>query len=70
MCPGLRPRALSQNDMDKRRLTPGTKVQVLLDGKVKKGVVTGTVPTLWGGTAVTVKVGTKEQAIDYNAIVK
>ena len=56
--------------MDKRRLTPGTKVQVLLDGKVEKGVVTGTVPTLWGGTAVTVKVGTKEQAIDYNAIVK
>ena len=56
--------------MDKRRLTPGTKVQVLLDGTVKKGIVTSTVPTLWGGTAVTVKVGTKELAIDYNAIVK
>lgn len=27
----------------------GDKVKIRLDGKVKQGIITGTVPLLWGG---------------------
>lgn len=27
----------------------GTRVKFLQDGKIEKGVITGAVPTLWGG---------------------
>ena len=48
----------------------GTRVKFLQDGKIKKGVITGAVPTLWGGETLTVKVGVREITIDAKAIIK
>ena len=54
--------------MNKKKLAPGTKVQITLDGKVKKGVIIDTVPTLWGGDAFSIKVDRKEIVISAQAI--
>lgn len=55
--------------MNKKKLTPGTRVQITLDGKVKKGVIIDTVPTLWGGDAFSIRVDRKEIVISAQAII-
>lgn len=65
---GESPAPTTPKDMDNTKT--GTRVKFLQDGKIKKGVITGAVPTLWGGETLTVKVGVREITIDAKAIIK
>lgn len=48
----------------------GSRVKFIQDGKLKRGTVTGSVPTLWGGALLTVKVGQTEITLDEKNILK
>ena len=65
---GESPAPITPRDMNSTK--KGTRVKFLQDGRIKKGVITDTVPTLWGGETLTVKVGVREITIDAKAIIK